>query len=132
MTVKTDDDVKAELISFFDSLPEAELKNLAAKIEIDRNVHKFGIPHDAIMALLRPSLCIIHAPRIPTPQRALCEPFEDNLINRDGPEKEEGRIARASIAAMYDWLKDDLIPEEYEEISNAFILAEKKRNGKRK
>ena len=56
-----------QLQGFLNQLPEKELKILAAKIELDRGENRFGIPHEAIMALLCTRLAETRAPRIFTP-----------------------------------------------------------------
>ena len=115
-----------QLQGFLNQLPEKELKILAAKIELDRGENRFGIPHDAIMALLRPRLAEMRAPRIFTPQRVLCLPFEDMLIFKDPDPKQPGKIARAAIGPMWNLLMDRVKPK-WDPIADAFIAAQKKR-----
>lgn len=107
------------------SLPEKELKKLAAKIELDREDNRFGLPHDAILALLRPALAAIRAPRIYTPQRILCVPFEDMLIVGGGKEKEPAEISRTAILPMWKWLTEDLAKEEFAGAAERFKEAQK-------
>jgi len=114
-----------QLKAFLTQLPDKELKLLAAKIELDRGENKFGIPHDAIMALLRPRLAEIRAPRIYTPQRLLCLPFEDMLIFQDPDPKETGKIARASIGPMWNLLLE-LLGDQWEPVAESFVTAQKK------
>ena len=114
-----------QLRGFLEQLPERDLKMLAAKIELDRGENRFGIPHDAIMALLRPRLAEIRAPRIYTPQRMLCLPFEDILVFQDPDPKELGRIARASIGPMWKLLLE-ITGEEWESAAIAFEQAQKR------
>ena len=114
-----------QLQGFLNQLPEKELKILAAKIELDRGENRFGIPHDALMALLRPRLAEMRAPRIFTPQRVLCLPFEDMLIFKDPDPKQPGKIARAAIGPMWNLLMDRVKPK-WDPIADAFIAAQKK------
>lgn len=114
-----------QLQQFLNQLPDKELKMLAAKIELDRGENKFGIPHDAIMGLLRPRLAEIRAPRIFTPQRILCLPFEDMLDFRDPDPKETGKIARASIGPMWKLIQDR-IKSEWDPVAAEFVGAQKK------
>lgn len=115
----------SQLEGFLNALPERELRKLAAAIELDRHEDKFGLPHDAMMRLMRPGLARIRAPRIYTPQRILCLPFEDMLIPRDPDPKEVGRIARASIMPMWKWLTTELMPDSWPPLAAAFIAAQK-------
>jgi hypothetical protein len=114
-----------QLQGFLNQLPEKELKILAAKIELDRGENRFGIPHDAIMALLRPRLAEIRAPRIFTPQRILCLPFEDMLTFEDVDPKKPGKIARAAIAPMWSLLMDRA-QAQWDPVADAFVTAQKK------
>lgn len=114
-----------QLEVFLNTLPERELRKLAAAIELDRHDNKYGLPHDAMMRLMRPGLARIRAPRIYTPQRILCLPFEDMLIPRDPDPKEVGRIARASIAPMWKWLTKELMADSWAPLGAAFVAAQK-------
>lgn len=114
-----------QLQAFLTQLGDRELKTLAAKIELDRGENKFGIPHDAIMALLRPRLAEIRAPRIFTAQRILCVPFEDMLTFTDPDTKETGKIARATIMPMWNLLMDR-IKDDWDPVAEAFVRAQKK------
>lgn len=116
-----------QLKAFIAALPERELKSLAAKVELDRGENKFGIPHEAIMILLRPRLAEMRAPRVYTAQRMLCLPFEDLLTFEDPDPKIAGTIARASISAMWSLLMDRIQPE-WEGVSEAFLEAQRKGN----
>ena len=116
-----------QLKAFIAALPERELKSLAAKIELDRGENKFGIPHEAIMTLLRPRLAEIQAPRIYTAQRMLCLPFEDVLTFVDPDPKVTGSIARASIMPMWNLLMERIKPE-WDPVANAFLDAQRKGN----
>jgi hypothetical protein len=58
-----------------------------------------------------------------SPQRAFCQPFEDLLVDLVPAMKQKGRISRASIAPVWRWLENDLIPSRHkafcEEIARA-------------
>ncbi len=116
-----------QLKHFLQNLPERELKKLAATVELDRNQNKFGIPHDAILALLRPRLAEVRAPRIYTPQRMLCVPFEDMLVFDDPDPKLAGRLARPSIGILWNLVTQELVHDEWVKIAEAFSAAQ--RNG---
>ena len=102
------DEKTAQVMAFIESLPEKELRKLAATVELDRTANKLGLPHNAIMALLRPSLALIRAPRALIPQRAFCLPFEDMLINGKPDPRPDGAVDRSSIVPMWKWLTGDL------------------------
>lgn len=112
-----------KLKAFIAALPERELKSLAAKIELDRSENKFGIPHEAIMTLLRPHLAESQAPRIYTAQRILCLPFEDLLVFTDPDPKITGSIARASIMPMWNILMER-IKSDWDPVAKAFLDAQ--------
>lgn len=115
-----------ELEAFLSKLPEKELRKLAAAIELDRHENKFGLPHDALMALIRPSLARIRAPRVYSPQRLLCLPFEDMLVPGDPDPKEVGRVSRKSIAPMWDWLTKKLLADDWPALADAVVKAQRK------
>src|SRR5579872_6204302 len=48
--------------------------------------------------------------RTPTPLRFFCLPFEDLLIAAPRQRKQRGRIARDSIAPIWTWLREILLP----------------------
>ncbi|MBP5858079.1 hypothetical protein KAJ83_13755 [Marivibrio halodurans] len=118
-------DAAAQLTQFVRDLPEASLKKLAATIELDRGENRYGLPHDAIMRILRPRLAEIRAPRIFTPQRILCVPFEDMLVIKDEGYKETGHILRASIMPMWSLLTEELIPEDWPALAEEFAESQK-------
>lgn len=116
-------DAATQLKHFLENLPERELKKLAATIELDRGQNKFGIPHDAIMSLLRPRLAEVRAPRIFTAQRMLCLPFEDMLVFNDPDPKMVGRMSRAAIMPMWNLVTQELLVEEWPPVAAAFTEA---------
>lgn len=118
-------DPAQQLRQFVTELPESSLKKLAATVELDRGENRFGLPHDAIMQILRPRLAEIRAPRIYNAQRMLCVPFEDMLIVKDEGYKETGKILRASIMPMWRLLTEELIPKEWPALAQEFASAQK-------
>ena len=123
--MSTQDEARQKLLSFFEALPEKQLKTLGAKIELDRAENRFGLPHQAIISLMRPYLAAVRAPRIYTPQRILCLPFEDMLANSDPGYKRTGFITRKSIQPVWNWITTDLIPEEFSSLAKDFEAAQK-------
>ena len=113
------------LLAFFESLPEKQLKTLGAKIELDRNENRFGLPHQAIITLMRPYLAAVRAPRVYTPQRIWCLPFEDMLFNEDLGYKRIGFVTRGSIAPVWKWVSEDLIPDRFATLAASFESAQK-------
>lgn len=111
--------------ALFGKLPEKDLKKLAAKIELDRTENKYGLPHQAIISLMRPYLAAARAPRVYTPQRILCLPFEDLLAFNDVDPKLVAAIARASIANMWTWLTEDLMEDTYPPLAKRYSDAQR-------
>ncbi|HLJ52245.1 MAG TPA: hypothetical protein VKT24_02595 [Rhizomicrobium sp.] len=61
--------------------------------------------------------------RTPTPLRFFCLPFEDLLIAAPRQRKQRGRIARDSIAPIWTWLREILLPLETSSYCCAFKSA---------
>lgn len=119
---------RQQLMALFENLPEAQLKKLGARIELDRNENRFGLPHQAVISLMRPYLAAVRAPRVYTPQRILCVPFEDLFTNEDKGFKRTGFIHRTSIAAFWNWVSKDLMPDSFPPLADWFIAAQKDGN----
>ncbi len=105
---------KTELLrSFLGTLPEAVASRLARAVEMDRLLDGSALPHNVILEGLRPSLRDgeVHQ-RTPTPLRLFCRPFEDLLVNTVRKEKQRGRIARAYVVPVWNWVSKTLLPEE--------------------
>jgi hypothetical protein len=102
------------LKSFLGSLPEQIAARLARAVEVDRLVDDSSLPHELILQSLRPSLRRLSgAERTPTALRSFCLPFEDLFTaapHRDI--KQKGRIARGSVAAIWTWVSQTLLPLE--------------------
>lgn len=92
-----------ELSRFLASLPPRKALKLAAAAERKRIAGESGLPFDLILDGLRPILAEEEALRTPTPQRLFCEAFADFLVD-DREHKQPGRIARASVRALWRWL----------------------------
>ncbi len=108
MTLPTD---KSGLLqNFLGNLPETAAGKLAKAVEVDRLMDGQGLPHDAILTGLRPSLR--RASRTQTPLRFFCQPFEDLLVSQPRKEKQKAVIARASVVPIWTWLGGTLLPEE--------------------
>ena len=105
---------KAGLLqSFLGSLPEHIAARLAKAVEVDRLTEGRGLPHELILEALRPTLRRSEIPhRTPTPLRLFCRPFEDLLASGVRKDKQKGRIARASVSPVWNWLCKSLIPNE--------------------
>ncbi|MDE1985933.1 MAG: hypothetical protein KGJ53_13220 [Alphaproteobacteria bacterium] len=121
---------KAGLLhAFLGSLPANVAARLAKAVEVDRLTERAGLPHDAILDGLRPVLRRVEASeRTPTPLRLFCMPFEDLLISGVRHEKQKGRIARASVPQVWNWLGQTLLPDElraYREGIKSLVLAYK-------
>jgi len=97
-------------------------------VTVDRLTDGKALPHDMIMEGLRPVLRENQPrERTPTPLRLLCRPFEDFLFNGARKEKQKGRVARASVVPVWNWLLT-LIPDEcnsYRENIKKLVLAYK-------
>ncbi len=93
------------LQAFLGTLPEAMAARLAKAVEVDRLAGGVVLPHELILGALRPALRRIGGiERTPAPLRMFCEPFQDLLTDAPRRDKQKGRIARASIRPVWDWL----------------------------
>ena len=102
------------LKSFLGSLPEQIAVRLARAVEIDRLVDGTSLPHELILQSLRPSLRRLNgSDRTPTALRFLCLPFEDLFTAAPYRDiKQKGRIARGSVAPIWTWVSQTLLPLE--------------------
>jgi len=104
----------ALLKSFLGSLPEQIAARLARAVEVDRLGDGKSLPHELILQSLRPSLRRLGgSERTPTALRFFCLPFEDLFcVASDRGRKQRGRIARGSVAPIWNWLGQTLLPHE--------------------
>jgi hypothetical protein len=101
------------LTAFLGTLPEALALRLAKAVEMDRLAEGKALPHDLILAGLRPILRnAVGVERTPSPLRLFCQPFEDLLTPQARKEKLIGRIPLSSISPVWEWLSRTLLPEE--------------------
>lgn len=102
------------LKSFLGSLPEQIAARLARAVEVDRLGDGKSLPHELILQSLRPSLRRLGgSERTPTALRFFCLPFEDLFcIASDRVRKQRGRIARGSVAPIWNWVGQRLLPHE--------------------
>ncbi len=112
---------KALLLSgYLGGLPDAVAQRLAKAVEVDRLAGGNSLPHEEILAALRPQLRnLLRARRTATPLRYFCQPFEDLLVTKLRIAKQKGRIARDSIAPVWEWLAGELIPDEFTKLTHA-------------
>ena len=104
------------LSNFLGKLPEQIAARLAKAIEVDRLGDGVLLPHDAILDGLRPILRRgTNIARTATPLRLFCKPFEDLLVSGPRKDKQKGRIARGSVAPVWKWLANTLLPDEHAE-----------------
>lgn len=116
-------DKQVLLSGFLHQLPENVATRLAKAVEVDRLIGG-ELPHEEILRALRPQLRVPpKAPRMPTPQRFFCNPFEDLLIDSERSIKQKGRIARSSIAPVWNWLAHDLMLQRHQELTEAIRKA---------
>lgn len=110
---------KEELEAFLGSLPGKSAGDLARLVERDRLAGEQGLPHEQILASLRPSLRAQGgAERTPTPLRLFCNAFQDLLSPEEPPVKRPGRIARSSIMPVWNWLSTELMPQRAPELES--------------
>jgi hypothetical protein len=102
----------SQLQAFLGVLPAHLAQRLAKAVEVDRLAEGKTLPHDLILDGLRPVLRKPpRAERTLTPLRLFCLPFEDLLSSEPRKEKRKGRIARESIAPIWKWLNEKLLPD---------------------
>lgn len=120
-----DPDKEKLLKEFLNQLPDRSAAALTRAIERDRLAGATQLPHEAILEGLRPTLrqAIARPPRTPTPQRLFTAPLEDMLVNGPRRQKQRGRILRASMSPVWEWLRDELIPTLHAEMSEKLRVA---------
>ena len=122
-------DRQVQLDRFIGQLPSHVAERLAKALEVDRLIGGSDLPHAELLQALRPQLREAPKPaRPPNPQRYFCRPFEDLLVNTVPVTKQKGRISRASIVPVWNWLANDLLPEKHkvlcESLLNALVAGE--------
>ena len=100
-----------QLTAFLGVLPAPMAARLAKAVEIDRLTDGKNLPHELILEGLRPVLRSQTVERAQTPLRLFCRPFEDLLTVQPRTQKQKGRIARASILPVWNWVSQTLVPE---------------------
>ncbi len=100
------------LLGFLGRLPAPLAARLANAVEADRLSEHGALPHDLILEGLRSALRDAHSGRIPGPLRLFSRPFEDLLSNKPRAQKQKGRIARASIVPVWQWISGTLLPQQ--------------------
>ena len=96
---------------FLGALPPQMAARLAKAVEVDRLSDGHALPHDLILDGLRPVLRSAEPMRTLTPTRIFCRPFEDLLVEEARTAKLTARISRASIAPVWEWLEQALVPD---------------------
>lgn len=119
---------REELDAFLSSLPGKSAGDLARLVERDRLAGERGLPHEEILASLRPKLRAQGGvERTPTPLRLFCNAFQDLLSSEEPVVKRPGRISRSSIMPVWNWISTDLMPQRAPELEAQIrdaILAE--------
>lgn len=107
------------LDGFLGSVTPTLALQLARAIEIDR-LRGGALPHDQILLALRPRLreAARRLERTFTPRRLVCSTFEDLLIDTR-LRKARGRVLRASIDPVWQWLTRTLAPAACEQALDA-------------
>jgi hypothetical protein len=116
------------LKAFLGGLPGVAAGRLAMAVEVDRLMDGHALPHEDILAGLRPILRRDHYDRTPSPLRLFCRPFQDLLTCQPRTTKQKASIARATLVPVWNWLFQTLLPAEaaaYAAECKALVLAHK-------
>jgi hypothetical protein len=104
---------KAGLLkAFLGGLPGPLAARLAMAVEVDRLADGRGLPHDEILAGLRPILRRENYTRTPTPLRLFCRPFQDLLSDAPRKVKQKGVVARSTLMPAWNWISQIVLPAE--------------------
>ena len=93
-------------------LPGVAAGRLAMAVEVDRLMDGRALPHEDILAGLRPVLRRDHNDRTPTPLRLFCRPFQDLLTCQPRTAKQKASITRSTLMPAWNWLSQTLLPAE--------------------
>ncbi|MEL7028670.1 MAG: hypothetical protein AAGL49_05530 [Pseudomonadota bacterium] len=123
--MRLSDQQKRKLQHLLSALPFPAASRLMVELERQKLAGAEGLPHEAMLEALRGPVATgdPRPPRTPTPLRLFCTPFEDLLYNGRSPSKDVGRISRDTIAPLWAWLQDDLIPDEVQALSKKLVRA---------
>ena len=107
-----DQDKQKKLEGYLSNLSEDEVHKLTSAVELNRLKGEKDPSQDFILDSLRPVFAnsLSLPPRLMTPMRLFCLPFEDMLYPIDVEVKEAGRIMRSSLTPIWEWLSMDLLP----------------------
>ena len=122
------DDKTGLLTSFLGNLPGEMACRLARAVEMDRLMDGSVLPHETILAGLRPVLRSEPAHRTPTPLRLFCRPFEDMLSSAPRKTKQKASIARTSIVPVWGWISKSICADAvaaYAKDLKPLLLAQK-------
>ena len=100
------------LKAFLGGLPGVAAGRLAMAVEVDRLMDGRALPHEDILAGLRPVLRRDHNDRTPTPLRLFCHPFQDLLTCQPRTAKQKASITRSTLTPAWNWLSQTLLPTE--------------------
>lgn len=108
-----DERKKDKLEAFLGQIRDHDLEKLVTAVELDRLGGGDVLPHETLLDAMRPALREnpSHS-RIPTPERLFCVAFEDLINALPDRRKQAGRISRASIRPMWNWLKSHLLAKD--------------------
>ena len=118
---------KQELQTLLSLLSDNQVEKLVTVMDASRSEKSMASTSELIMSMLRPSLLHTKPRRLQTPQRILCDPFEDLLVSSRSMGKDETRISRTSIAPIWDWIQE-IGGASFAEICNAFEKAITQKN----
>lgn len=105
-----------QLETYLRSLTPDAARILIQEIERDRLKGGTSLPHETILDICRRAL---DAParqrlvRLGSPMRVFCQPFDDLVVDRTTTDKQVGRISRASVRPVWEWLSTIADPDEF-------------------
>ena len=113
------------LARFFETLQPSAAAQLIHTIELGRQQGKDEPVFEIIIKYAREVLreAGAHMEHLPTACRKFCEPFEDMLVGANSCDKQTGRISRASIYPVWNWLNQNLLPDTLPEKSKTLEQA---------